>query len=142
MQVDCTPKLRHEKWTIVLRKGFMRKTKDGRRLYPLKFKVVAIKRVEKGERPSVVARQLKISEALLSRWRRRFRKSGPAGLGEIGRPLGGKPAIRRDGKKRVAQLERLVGRQQLAIDFLEQALGRVEASSRKKSGSGGTASSK
>jgi len=120
----------------------MRKTKDGRRLYPLKFKVDAIKRVEKGERPSVVARQLKISEALLSRWRRRFLKSGPAGLGEIGRPLGRKPAVRRDGKKRVAQLERLVGRQQLAIDFLEQALRRVETSSRKKSGSGGTASSK
>ena len=125
-----------------LRKGFMRKTKDGRRLYPLKFKLDAIKCVEKGERPSIVARQLKVPEARLSRWRWGFSKSGPAGLGEIGRPLGGKPVVRRDGKKRVAHLERLVGRQQLAIDFLEQALRRVEASSRKKSGSGGTASSK
>jgi transposase-like protein len=118
----------------------MKKTRDGRRLYPVEFKVAAIERVEKGERPSVVARQLKISEALLSRWRRRFRKSGAAGLSEIGRPRRRKPA--RDPEKRVADLERLVGRQQLVIDFLEQALRRVEASSRKKSGNGGTASSK
>jgi transposase-like protein len=108
----------------------------------VEFKVAAIERVEQGERPSVVARQLKISEALLSRWRRRFRKSGPAGLSEIGRPRRGRPAGRRDPEKRVAELERLVGRQQLAIDFLEQALRRVEASSRKKNGNGGTASSK
>ena len=118
----------------------MRKTTDGRRLYPVEFKVAAIERVEKGERPSVVARQLKISEALLSRWRRRFRKSGATGLSEIGRPRRKKPA--RDPEKRVAELERLVGRQQLVIDFLEQALRQVEASSRKKSGNGGTASSK
>jgi transposase-like protein len=120
----------------------MRKTKDGRRLHPLKFKVAAIERVEKGERPSVVARSLKITDALLSRWRRRFRKSGPASLGEIGRPIKGKSAVKRNSKNRVGELERLVGRQQLAIDFLEQALRRVEASSRKKSGTGGTASSK
>jgi transposase len=118
----------------------MRKTKDGRRMYSVAFKVAAIERVEKGERPSVVARSLKITEALLSRWRRRFRKSGAAGLGEIGRPRKRKPV--RDPEKRVAELERLVGRQQLVIDFLEQALRRVEASSRKKSGNGGTASSK
>jgi len=120
----------------------MRKTKDGRRLHSLEFKVAAIERVEKGERPSVVARQLKISEALLSRWRRRFRKSGPGGLGEIGRPIRGKPEAKRDSKRRVAELERLVGRQQLAIDFLEQALRRVGVSSRKKSGNGETGSSK
>src|SRR5262245_44891109 len=117
----------------------MRKTKDGRRLYPLKFKVAAIERVEKGERPSAVARSLKLTEALLSRWRRRFRKSGAAGLGEIGRPIKGKPGVKRESERRVTALERLVGRQQLAIDFLEQALRRVEASSRKKNGNGGTA---
>jgi transposase-like protein len=118
-----------------------RKTKDGRRMHSLEFKLTAIQRVEHGERQSVVAEELRISDALLSRWRRRFRKKGAAGLGEIGHPRGRKP----EGvaaQQRVAELERLVGRQQLAIDFLEQALRRVEASSRKKSGAGGTASSK
>jgi len=119
----------------------MRKTKDGRRLHPVEFKLAAIERVEKGERPSAVARELKITEALLSRWRRRFRKRGAAGLSQIGRPRT-QPKPSRDPEKRVAELERLVGRQRLAIDFLEEALRRVEASNRKKSGNGGTASSK
>jgi hypothetical protein len=35
-----------------------------------------------------------------------------------------------------------VGRQQAAIDFLEQALHQVEASRQPKNGNGGTASSK
>jgi hypothetical protein len=46
------------------------------------------------------------------------------------------------GESRIAYLERLVGRQQAAIDFLEQALHQVEALRQPKKGNGGTASSK
>jgi transposase len=120
----------------------MKKTKNGRRLFPLEWKVAAIKRVNEGEGLSKVARSLKVSEALLSRWRRQYRRSGRAGLGEIGRPIRGRKPASADAQKRIAELERLVGRQQLAIDFLEQALRRVEESSRKDNGDGGGASSK
>jgi hypothetical protein len=42
----------------------------------------------------------------------------------------------------MAELERLIGRQQAEIDFLERALRQVEELRRTKKGSGGTASSK
>jgi hypothetical protein len=41
----------------------------------------------------------------------------------------------------MAELERLIGRQQASIDFLEQALHQVEELRRKKKDSGATASS-
>ena len=58
----------------------------------------------------------------------------------VGRPKGVPPV--RQGKSRIADLERLVGRQQAAIDFLEQALHQVEALRQPKKDNGGTASSK
>jgi transposase len=119
----------------------MKKTKDGRRLFSREFKMAAIKRVQKGERPSVVARELKIDVTLLARWRRHVRQGGEAALGEIGRRKYEPSAIEVNNQARVAELERLVGRQQAAIDFLEQALRQVEELRRTKKGNGATASS-
>ena len=123
----------------------MKKTKDGRRRFPRDYKIAAVKRIEKGEKPTVVARDLRIDIALLSKWCRQVRAGGEGALKEVGRPKGirirGSPAERK-GENRVAQLERLVGRQQAAIDFLEQALRRVEELRQNKKGNGGTASLK
>jgi transposase len=120
----------------------MKKTKNGRRLFSRAFKVAAIKRVQKGERQADVARDLRISVRVLARWRSQIRHGGESALGQIGRRVAKKSSgdARRDAQ--VAELERLVGRQQAAIDFLEQALRRVEELGRIKSGNGAGASSK
>lgn len=120
----------------------MKKTKDGRRLFSREFKIAAIKRVQKGEKQTEVARELKVSVALLARWRRQVRRGGEAALGEIGRATFKKSGTEAHQQARVAELERLVGRQQAAIDFLEQALRQVEELRRTKKGNGATASSK
>ena len=120
----------------------MKKTKDGRRLFSRSLKIAAVKRVQRGEKQSAVARDLGIAIPLLARWRQRVRIGGESALQEIGRrmdarqPTGGKDELR------IAEMERLVGRQQAAIDFLKRALRRVEELRQAKRGAGGTASSK
>ena len=121
----------------------MKKAKGGSRRFSREFKLAAIQRVQKGEQQVAVARDLQINVSLLAGWRQQLRDGGEAALREVGRPKGrqsGRP-VRRGDETRVVELERLVGRQQAAIDFLEQALHRVEELRRKKKGDGVTASS-
>jgi transposase-like protein len=122
----------------------MRRTRDGRRRFSREQKLAAVKRVQEGEKPSLVAKQLKVQPGLLSRWCHQVRMGGEQGIKEVGRPKGRArgyaPGPKAD--QRTAQLERLVGRQQAAIDFLEQALRQVEELRQKKNGHGGTASSR
>lgn len=119
----------------------MKKTKDGRRQFSREFKIRAVQRVQSGEKPAAVARNLQIQLELLSRWCRQARAGGEAALRSVGRPRGRRRPRFSDGETRVAELERLVGRQQAAIDFLEQALRRVEVLRQGKKDNGGTASS-
>lgn len=117
----------------------MKKTSNGRRLFDREYKLSAIQRVEQGEKQVAVARELKIRVELLAKWRRQFRSGGESALMETGRR-----GISRSGRMpadRMAELERLIGRQQASIDFLEQALRQVEELRRKKKDSGATASS-
>jgi len=122
----------------------MKITKDGRRQFSRAFKLGAIKRVESGEKQADVARELGIAIPMLGRWRQRFREGGQSALGEIGRPIGEtKPQKDRRAKNpRIAELERMVGRQQEAIDFLEQALHQVGELRRPKNGAGAKGSSR
>ena len=122
----------------------MRKTKDGRRRISRDVKVDAVRRVKKGEKPSVVARSLNINIELLSRWSRRVRTGGEEALKEVGRPKGRKTrgSASKGEPNRVAELERLIGKQQATIDFLAQALRRVEELRQSKKDDGATASSK
>ena len=106
------------------------------------FKIAAIRRVAAGEMQSKVARDLGISPSLLATWRQRVRECGEAVLKGVGRPKGAQTQFRRSGESRVAELERLVGRQQAEIDFLERALHRIEQLRREQNADGGTASSK
>ena len=120
----------------------MKKTKDGRRQFGLELKLAAIRRVEKGETQAKVARDLGIGVDLLGRWRRNFRERGESGLRGIGKH--GPRSERQQAQSRetqIAALQRLVGKQQETIDFLEQALRRVEPSRREKKSGGATASS-
>jgi transposase len=121
----------------------MKKTRDGRRRFTREFKIAAVKRVIEGEALAEVARDLKISFELLWRWRKRVAEKGEEHLYEIGeRSRGGAVTQQTSQQRRIAELERLVGRQQLEIRFLDRALRRVKELRQGKNDAGGAASSK
>lgn len=110
------------------------KSKGGQ--YPLAFKLKAIKRVERGEGVLPVARDLGVTRKALHDWMRAYKAFGPDGLN---RKRGPKPGRRRlkpvpdaasgegrgtlaAARDRIAELERVIGRQQLDLDFFRQAL--------------------
>src|SRR5262245_44266603 len=122
----------------------MRKTVTGKRLFSREFKITAVKRVLDGEPIGKVARDLEIDMPLLWRWKRRVVECGEDHLYDVGRRRGEEQTSSRQGsqERRVAELGRLVGRQQMEIRFLEKALRRVEELRQEKNDTGGAASSK
>ena len=122
----------------------MKKTKDSRRQFSHEFKIRAIERVAEGEPQVRVARDLAIGTELLAKWRQQHRQGGPSALRTVGRPKGKKTSSRAglSEAKRIAELEALVGRQQMEIGFLDRALHRVEELRQRKSDDGEVASSK
>ena len=108
------------------------KAKSGR--YPTAYKIKAIKRVERGEGVLPVACELGISRKLLHDWIKAWKAHGPEGLNRKPGPKPGprklKPVPTYDDKRsalaqakaRIVELERLVGRQQMDIDFFRKAL--------------------
>lgn len=109
-------------------------TKAKSRQYPTAYKLKAIKRVERGEGVLPVARELGISRKLLHDWVKAWKAHGPEGLNRKPGPKPGprklKPVPTYDDKRsaltlakaRIVELERLVGRQQMDIDFFRKAL--------------------
>ena len=96
-----------------------------------------------GESPSTIAFELKVKRKLLYRWKDAYLAKGPGGLRSIGRPrkeekVGRPPAPKTkrgellQARQRIAELERKVGRQQLEIDFFEEALRRVKEAQEKE----------
>ena len=109
-----------------------------KRQFPTAYKIKAIKRVERGEGVLPVARELGISRKSLHDWVKALKAYGPDGLN---RKPGPKPGPRKlkqlatyDDKRsalvranaRIAELERLVGRQQMDLDFFRNALRALE----------------
>jgi transposase-like protein len=122
----------------------MRKTRDGRRFFSRAYKVAAVRRVIEGEPARKVAEDLDIGVELLWRWRKRVAEKGEEhlyGIGERSRQ-GVRATVEGSQQRRMAELERLVGRQELEIRFLEKALRRVEERRQQKSDDGEAASSK
>jgi transposase len=127
----------------------MKKTRDGRRRFTREFKIAAVRRVLEGENLGAVARDLEIRVRVLWGWKKRVIEKGEEYLYELGRPkqwLRPRPAeeLGEDASqgRRVAELERLVGRQQMEIRFLAKALHQVEERRQQKKNAGGVASSK
>lgn len=108
------------------------------RQFPTAFKLKAIKRVERGDGVLPVARELGISRKILHDWIKAWKAHGPEGLNRRPGPKPGprklKPPPSYDDKRsalaqaktRIAELERLVGRQQMDIDFFRRALRALE----------------
>jgi transposase-like protein len=108
--------------------------------YASELKLSAVRRVLAGESVSAVAQELGIRRKRLYVWKDRFAELGEAGLVQrrAGRPR--KPAAVGNGqealtargellaaRKRIADLERKVGQQELELDFFGEALRRIKA---------------
>ena len=120
-----------------------------RRVFSREFKVSAVKRLLAGEAAGVLAGELQITRGQLSEWCRHFRRGGAEALRPACRPrkVFGAPepdpvakAMRvqdlATARKRISDLERKVGQQQVELDFFRAALRRVGGSRRPSDGPG------
>ena len=130
-------------------------TKVTRRRFGRTFKLEIVRRMEAGESGTALAREFAIKREILYRWRDAVRAGGDEALRDgPGRPTRAEalamasargPAAEArslaEARRQIAELEKKVGRQQVALDFFKGALRRIEASRRPSDGPGGTASS-
>ncbi len=107
--------------------------------YAKELKLAAVRRVLSGESVSGVAQELGIRRKRLYVWKDRYAELGEAGLvhRRRGRPrkqtlaaASGSEAMAGRGellaaRKRIAELERKVGQQELELDFFGEALRRI-----------------
>ena len=124
------------------------------RIFTTEFKERAVLRLEAGEPATALAAELGVRRKLLYAWAKAYREQGVAGFN---RKRGPKPGGRRlssppgrtvhadplaQAQARVAELERLGGRQQVDLDFFRRALRLTDASSPSGSAPTSTRSSK
>jgi transposase len=121
------------------------KPKSSHRVFSREFKIGIICRMQAGESVSALARELKMTRKDLYAWRDRFQAGGPDALRGRGRPPKAEatglaasgtstqssaetPAAELEAaRKRIAELERKIGQQQLDLDFFQRALRHVGA---------------
>lgn len=124
------------------------------RVYSTAFKERAAQRLASGESASSLALELGVRRKLLYDWHRAWRRDGVAGLN---RKRGPKPKAERiaaagerrasgdalsQAQARIAELERLIGRQQVDLDFFHRALRLGDAASQNGTARTSTRSSK
>jgi transposase len=99
------------------------------------FKLRALSRLEETVSVAALAAELGVGRERLYEWRRKYRSGGAAALREMGRPLNSSrrfdevsAAPSSDAtvsERRIAELERKIGQQQLDLDFFRAALRHV-----------------
>jgi transposase-like protein len=123
-----------------------------KRTFSGEFKRAAVKRMEAGESSSALSRELGVKRTKLYRWRDQVRRHGEKAFpGKPGRPSKAEALTREHGaegatelaqaRRKISDLERKVGQQQVDLDFFKQALRHIEAAQRQNSARGVTASS-
>jgi transposase len=133
-------------------------SKSSRRIFPRSFKLMAVRRMEDGTNVSHLARELKVRPHMLYAWREKVRAHGPKGLRNPGRPgraeldrsieealvqsAAGPPMDLASARRRIAELERKIGRQQVDLDFFRQALRQVRDVRQPSGGRGGLGSTR
>jgi transposase len=123
-----------------------------KRVWPRAFKLAAVSRMNEGVSVKALAGELGVRAELLYDWHRRYRSGGAEALRAMGRPSAYATAVEASSpassaspgseQRRVEELERKIGRQQLELDFFRAALRHVGEQRLKQGGSGGTASSR
>lgn len=91
---------------------------QSRRKFTKEFKQTAVRRLESGQSVAEVARALEVHPGDLHRWRRELQEHGERAFRGAGK--------KRAEECRLAELERMVGKQAMEIDFLKRALQHVE----------------
>jgi transposase len=140
-------------------------TDETKRLFSREYKLAALRRMLAGENVSALARELGVRRKYLYQWRERFRAGGPIALRSRGRPTKAEVLAMQAGEtapdipeasmpqaappdalttaqRRIAELERKVGRQQVELDFFQRALRQVREVRRRSGAPGGTASTR
>ncbi len=114
--------------------------------YSFDFKKAAVERARSARSIPALSKELGVHYCQVYRWLRIYEEQGEEGLqvhGRIGRPSRTPmPPVLDDPQKRVAELERKVGQQEVDLDFLKRAFKRVKESQSNNTGSGATASTK
>src|SRR5260370_26460224 len=145
--VECTPRMRHKN------KGqFSRGERcpaGKRRVFSREFKLSAAKRMVAGESAAALSRELGVPRGHLYQWCTHFRRGGAEALRPACRPRKGFGVLDLEGtrdlataRKRIIELERKVGQQQLELDFFRRALRQVGGARQPSDGSGVPASTR
>jgi transposase-like protein len=145
-------------------------SEEAKRRFSGEYKVAAVRRMLAGENVSALARELGVRRKYLYQWRDRFRLGGAIALRSRGRPTkaevlamqapgGEEPAAGvssagetmpppappdelAKAQRRIAELERKIGQQQLDLDFFQQALRHVRDLRQRSGAPGGTGSTR
>ncbi len=123
-----------------------------KRSFSRDVKLQAVRRMESGESSSSLSAELGVKRTMLYRWRDVVRRDGEKAFpGHGGRKLKADRLTREHGAegatelaqawRKIADLERKVGQQQVDLDYFKQALRHIEAARQQNSARGVTASS-
>ena len=123
------------------------KRKTENRQHSVEFKIEIAERMLAGECSAALSQQHGLARSMMYRWRDAYRKEGAAGLERrVGRPPGSSAPAAPVGatteeklRRRIAELERKIGRQTVENDFLRRAFKQVSELP-KAPGRGGNAS--
>ena len=114
-----------------------------RRVLSREFKLSAVKRMLAGESVAALARELGVPSGRLYHWCGRFRRGGVEALRPACRPRKGFGVLDLEpskevatARKRISELERKIGQQQVELDFFRQALRQVGEARRPSDGPG------
>ena len=124
-------------------------SKGKRREYSREFKLSAVKRALSGEGVAALSRALGVPAGRLYGWCQHYRAGGAEALRPACRPRKGHGVLdlepTRDlatARKRISELERKVGQQQVELDFFREALRQVGGARRPSDGPGARASTR
>jgi transposase len=107
-----------------------------KRVFSPASKLAAVRRVQAGERVVTVAEALGVKRKVIYAWKDRYEQYGESGLHsrqgqrfDLVQPTSGPGSSRGEllaARRRIAELERKVGKQELELDFFAEALRRVK----------------
>ena len=135
------------------------------RRFSREFKLAALARMAAGENVSALARELRVRRKCLYQWHERFRAGGAIALRSRGRPTKAEVLAMRAGsdslpeasstmpaptpadelskaQRRIGELERKVGQQQVDLDFFQRALRHLKEAERPTGARGAPASTR
>jgi transposase-like protein len=124
-------------------------SKGKRRVFSREFKLSAVKRALSGENVAALSRALGVPRGHIYGWCQHYRAGGAAALRPACRPRKGYGMVELEptkdlvtARRRINELERKVGQQQVELDFFREALRQVEGARRPSDGPGARASTR